>query len=324
MTTSLQPRSTTEPIAPVPRLRDAYQHLAQEISAVPDNDLVPINIDVPAAVTLALGVWPKLHALRAKITEEMPKLDLTRFDKMEDYTLALGHAQALYQAASTPIESIPELADKAASLRDQLLSDASALAKRGLVDGESLTGLKGPVGYRNVAFDLMTLAALLRENWDGINGKTAIEPAELDDAETIADRLLTNVGLREQEPAAVVETAKNRQRAFTLFINAYDEARRAITFLRWREDDVDQIAPSRYTTRASPRQRPSPEPQPASPPAAAPKGATAAKAAGGFVPTSKAPVGSTPAGSTSAAPTPSGSENNESPGLPGSSPFLNA
>jgi hypothetical protein len=34
---------------------------------------------------------------------------MVQFDKLEAYTLALGHAHALYLAASQPAESIEEL-----------------------------------------------------------------------------------------------------------------------------------------------------------------------------------------------------------------------
>jgi hypothetical protein len=109
--------------------------------------------------------------------------------------------------------------------------NATALAQRGFVDGQKLKELKGPKGYRNVAFDLFTLAALLRENWDKVLGKTAVQAMELDQAETLADRLLTAIGAREQAPAVAAETADNRQRAFSLFVESYDHARRALTFV---------------------------------------------------------------------------------------------
>lgn len=42
---------------------------------------------------------------------------------------------------------------------------------------------------------------------------------------------------------------QRRQRAFTLFVRAYEECRRAATYLRWHEDDADDIAPSLWTKR---------------------------------------------------------------------------
>jgi hypothetical protein len=61
--------------------------------------------------------------------------------------------------------------------------------------------------------------------------------------------------VREQGPAAIAATAANRQRAFSLFIRTYEQARRAIAFLRFKEQDVDRIAPSLYGGRANSNHR---------------------------------------------------------------------
>jgi hypothetical protein len=50
-----------------------------------------------------------------------------------------------------------------------------------------------------------------------------------------------------------------------LFANAYDQVRRAITFLNWKEDDLDELAPSLYAGRNNSNIRkkdsqPSPQP----------------------------------------------------------------
>jgi hypothetical protein len=44
-----------------------------------------------------------------------------------------------------------------------------------------------------------------------------------------------------------------RQKAFTLFVRAYDEARRAVQYLRAKAGDADSIAPSLYQGRAGRR-----------------------------------------------------------------------
>jgi hypothetical protein len=246
--------------APVPGLRDAYQRVLDDIRAMPANKLVPINIDIPTTVTTALGAWPQIRVLRPRVAE-LPHFDLAAFDKIEDYALALalGYAHARHNIATTPAESLPELSVAATSLRQWLLTDATSLAQRGLIDGERLKDLKGPNGYRNLSFDLERLAALLRDNWEQIGDKTPTTPPELDEAETLADRLLTAVGIRNQAPATAAETADIRQRAFSLLVNAYGQARRAIGYLRWQEDDLEQIAPSLYTARAAGRRKSQPK-----------------------------------------------------------------
>ncbi|NUP13610.1 MAG: hypothetical protein HOW73_46840 [Polyangiaceae bacterium] len=147
------------------------------------------------------------------------------------------------------------------------MSDITALANRRLLDGERLKALNGTQGYRNVGFDVLTLCAMLRENWDSVSGRTGVQTAEINDAEQLADRLISAVGRREQGEAAVAEATELRQRVFTLFMRSYEEVRRAITYLRWHDDDVDRIVPSLYTTGRSSRRKSDIEPKPETPPA---------------------------------------------------------
>ena len=92
--------------AAVPRLRAAYLRRLEEINAVPDSALVPINISIPTAVTTVLGSLPKIRAMRDQLAG-MPGFDLEAFDKLEDYTLAVAHAQARYAIACAPPSPCP-------------------------------------------------------------------------------------------------------------------------------------------------------------------------------------------------------------------------
>lgn len=212
--------------------------------------------------------------------------DLARFDKREDYSLALAHAHTLYLAASAPPEPLAELVAAGTTLRQVLLADASALAARGLVNGQRLAEIRGATGYLDLAFDLSTLAALMRETWSTISQQTGVKLAELDRAELIAEQLLVAVGMRVQAPAIVTVSVETRQRAFTLFVRAYDDVRRAVTFLRWHEGDADSIVPSLYAGR-TPRRKSAATTQAAAPvaPVATPSAAPAAAPAAAVKPT---------------------------------------
>jgi hypothetical protein len=66
----------------------------------------------------------------------------------------------------------------------------------------------------------------------------------------LGPELLAALGVREHGVApGPSEAADRRARAFTLFVDAYDQTRRAVTYLRWKEDDVETIAPSLYKGR---------------------------------------------------------------------------
>ena len=91
------------------------------------------------------------------------------------------------------------------------------------------------------------MVELLRERWDVVQAKCPLTFADLDTFAAKALDLLVGVGIKDQGPVTTGEAALNRQRAFTLLHLAYDEARRAVLYLR--PNDGDEIAPSLYAGR---------------------------------------------------------------------------
>jgi len=233
----------------------AYKRLLPDIMAVQDTGLVHINLDVPLLVTTVLGTLPELRGLRARIASELPQFDLATFDALEFRALALSHAHALFVAATKPTMTLPELIDAATKRRDLLYSDAMALSTRGLLDFAPFKEVKRANGHRALAVDLQVLAAGLQASWDAIQGKTAIRASELEEAAHLADQINYAVGYRDQGPQTVAETASIRHRAFTMLVRAYSDARRAVTYLRWHEEDADTIAPSLFAGRGGPSRK---------------------------------------------------------------------
>jgi hypothetical protein len=297
------------PVASGPQYKDAYDRALPAARALPLGELITINIDVPTAVTTVIGKLPQIRSFSDQIADELVKFDRTNIDQLETYTLATAHAHALYLSASAPPEAVVKLQADATALRDMLYSDAVALANRGLVSGARLGEFKGAVGYKNVAFDLLGLTALLREAWPQIQGNTALKSEELDKADLIGEQLVNAVGTREQN-GATTEVTQLRQRVFTLFLNAYDEVRRAVSYLRWHEDDVDGIMPSLYAGRTR-RKTDVPAEPPEPPPAG---GGTATKTTDGAA-TAAAPAAAANTNGAKAV------TNGGSTGTPGSSPF---
>jgi hypothetical protein len=238
--------------------RDAYERTLEEIGAVPDDQLAIINVDIPSAVTTALGAMPEIRSVRPRLIEELPKFDIQRFDKLETYIRAAYHAHTLFMAASKPPEAVPELAEECSNLIATFRKDADALTHRGLLDASLLRNLRGTIGYRDIAFDLYILTQVLRENWAKVEGKTALSLTELNRAEMLVERLTVAIGHREQAPAIVGNAAEIRQRAVTLFLRTYGEARRAIAYLL--PDKLDEIAPTIHTPRGPAKKKVEAEP----------------------------------------------------------------
>jgi len=246
----------SDPINATPRFRAAFERLLPAIQAVPENDLVTINIDVPSSVATALGAWPEVRALRDQIVKDVSSFDIALLDNLESYALALGHAQTEYQTATEPSPSLVALANENIKWRTILLNDVTTLMSRGILAETVTSDLRGINGHKNIAFDLFALANVLEKNWEKIKGRTSVTQDELVQAQILADRLVTAVGEKEQAPIVEAEAVRERQAAFSLFVNAYDEVRSVISYLRRKEGDVDSIIPSLYAGRALPKKKP--------------------------------------------------------------------
>ena len=238
---------------------EAFKRCEAEIRAVDSKSLVQINVDVLTTVGIALNAAPKLARFREEM-RALPGFEVSLVDKLADYAGALAHAQAVWVGAAAPSETLAEIYQEASALRETLVSDARALARHGLIHSSRLDDLSGASGYRNVASDLLAIAAIFSERWSEVASQTAVKPATLDRAKRLAQRMTVLYGAQKTSPPKVAEAGETRARAFTLFVEAYENARRAMTFIRWFERDADDFVPSIYGGRKSRRRDEEQEP----------------------------------------------------------------
>jgi hypothetical protein len=241
-----------------PRFRRAYETVLDEIRAVPEEDFVRISLNVTDAVTTVLGVLPKVRALGPQLSWAFAAscFPLTRFDQMETYARALGHAQTLYRTSLERPESVRDLAikalaDKAVEWRRILLCDLKVLIKRDLVAPAALGVLKDSNGYQSVVDDLFALANILRQNWTAASDRTPVTINELDQAESVAGQLRTAIGERKHAVVTASQAARDRLAAFALFVGTYREIREAVQYLRHKQGDLSAFAPSLYDGRSA-------------------------------------------------------------------------
>jgi hypothetical protein len=69
---------------------------------------------------------------------------------------------------------------------------------------------------------------------------------QVDRGAVLAVQLLEGPIERMHAPLTPSEATVARERAFTLFYRAYDELRRAVTFLRWHDGDIEQLVPTLF------------------------------------------------------------------------------
>ncbi|WP_437816579.1 hypothetical protein [Sorangium sp. So ce1078] len=282
-----------KPAAP-PQAAAAFDKALPEIDALSPDRLIAINLDIPRMVSQVLGVLPGLLALRSDIAERLQKHDVALLDRLETYALAAWYAHLVWLSSGGAENALKPLLEEAVPLRENLLSDAEALARRGLLDAETVAEIRAGQGHIDTANDLVALSALFSGSWSEIAGKTAATEEEVKRAGEIGPQLLAALGVREHgKGPGPTEAADKRARAFALLVHAYDQTRRAVAYLRWNEGDADTIAPSLYKGRGG-------RPASSSDTAAAPQDAAPAGSAGPTAPASPgaAPPGGPPGGAT--------------------------
>ena len=215
--------------------------------ALPGDALIPRTLETATAVSVALAAYPRMIVFRSRIEKQLRNFDVAQFEAIEDFANAMFHADGLAESAPNS-GGVGALYQEAVSLRGVLNSDLKALVMRKLVAENALDDVSNVSGFKNVAVALMALSSIARQNWGAISSKTGLTWEEIEHARDVAARLLTLLSSRERAEA-IGQANETLQRAATLLVNAYGEARAALAYIRRKERDVAMIAPSLYANR---------------------------------------------------------------------------
>lgn len=221
----------------------AFEALEADYAKLPATALISINLDIPRAVATILGAEPRVRLLLPAMEAEMKNPPTAIVDGLRQAALGAWYAH-LITLPSKSGETTKELLDRATSLRAKLLKAADALADAELVDAMAVARIREGSGNLDKATDLVALAALFSQSWSEIHDKTAITLAQVNEAASIGPSLL--LALSEQPLPKSGGATDMRQRAFSHLVSMYDRIRRAVSFVRWDEGDMDAFAPSLY------------------------------------------------------------------------------
>ena len=219
-----------------------------EIDALPDDAVLVPRVDVAAAASTAIGSMPEVEAFRAALLAIFGARATDALDRLVPIARALLAAHASFVAAAE--RDLEPQARDLRVVRDRLSDAASALIERGLVDRKSLSKLTGGSSYQALFSDTLALVSWFEVHAHAIASRSKVSIEELRRAYQLAEAFATDFARREQASAGTSEAARDRARVFTLFVRTYESVRKMLTYLRWQEDDADQIAPSIYAGRA--------------------------------------------------------------------------
>ena len=226
----------------------AFVTAKSEIDAVPEDALIHINIDIPLAAMIALRAAPRLEAM-LRVAAKLPDFDTKHITRLRTYAAAAWHAHVM----ATPAKNtrLQALVREGTKLKKAMLLGADALAVHGLVSAARVAEVRAGSGYLDLANDMVALGQLYADAWTVIVNKTAITEADVERAKVLGLELLMELGT--QREGSTEASLRLRAQAFTLFVDAYDQCRRAAIFLRWNLGDHALVAPSIYVRR---RRRP--------------------------------------------------------------------
>lgn len=221
---------------------EAYNATQVDRDAVRLEEVGPLNVDIPAATSRACAAATRCARYAVEIAQLPVPADLLA--RVTRYGLAAAHAHVLHLAAEAPTPEITEMAEQLYAMRETLITDAKALVQRKLIPAERISKLSGTRGHRDLGFDIMLLCTVFRDEWPGLEGRTALRLEELDPAQKLAERLVAAVGLRDDREKAKSRAHQERARAFHLLAVSYDQLRRCLSFILWGVGDLNDLAPA--------------------------------------------------------------------------------
>lgn len=223
-------------VAALPPAGDAL-HRAPMVSASPYD----------AAIT-ALEAAGQVEALRGQLVAMFGVERVGCLDRLPSVARAALHAHADWQA----LDHEPDVRAIAAELlaeRKSLRDEVGRLVSQGDVDAHALTSQSQLFSYTSLCRDVLALTATLDAARQLPSLVTLVSVDDIAHAQALVDELLRALGRRTQRrPSAL---AVRRAEAFALLLSTYDDVRRLVTFLRWKERDADLIAPSLFAASGS-------------------------------------------------------------------------
>lgn len=227
--------------------QQAYLTLEPLLLALPAAEVRRVTVDVPHAVSIALGALPRINALRTEWAERLPRHSLQSLDALKAHAFAAYYAHLMtLPEAHSDVEK-KALLDEAKPLRDRLFVSAELLGKLGLVNKRLVDEIRSGRGHVDLAGDLIALAALFTDAWEHIEDKTAVTSDEVERAGSLGAELIVLLSVVPRPKPQVLSPSELRARAFTLLWRTYEDCRHAVGYLRFAEGDAEKMTPSLFT-----------------------------------------------------------------------------
>lgn len=222
----------------------ALDRIEPLLEAIDEEDVIPrVNVSVRNTAIAALGVLPRILAMRPDAVRHAPHHSLLYLDSLEDILLAMLQADTALQMTAEDKKELALRAEPLFAKRDEYASLAYGFAKFRTIDMSQLEVVGKEGGYKALARDLEILVAAFRQAWPKIGSGLPFTQQELAQLSRDATALNVAIGAKEQNPTLPKEANVLRRRVLTLFRLAEADLRRLAIAL-YGEDAVDSIFPT--------------------------------------------------------------------------------
>lgn len=240
----------------------SYKRIEGKLDAMRADEVGVVRAYILVVIAVVFGALINIRARLGAMRKATPELDFDALEQLGDYTQALYYLHLITAPTEGPAADLPTLLAEASPLRALLLSSAENLALFGHVSSERVAAIRSGSGHLDTAEDLGRLVQLFREGGPELVARTPVTEAMLERAGELSFQIIIALGQRKVGTDGAGELSRleeHKARALSLVVRTYNEARRGLSFLRWREGDVDTLAPSIFAGRRRKRNAPADE-----------------------------------------------------------------
>ncbi len=237
------------PFVPTAASAVAFEKCRAELEEATKGPLEPLNVDIAYSVRVMLTACGNAGPYRA----ELAKLGQDVVPTLETRAQALSYAHALHQWTLETPSAVETVAAEVIEARRLLVSELELVQLRGIISNTAIK-LQGTTSYLAMAQDVRAITSAFLASWDQVGPQIGGNIQAVNDAMVLADKLIGAVAEAAEIKEKLKGAALTRLAAWTLAVHSYRELQRGISYIRFHNDDAEQIVPSLFD-KAKPRKK---------------------------------------------------------------------
>lgn len=223
-----------------------FEQVLPELHALPAETIKKPRVNVAAAAGLVIAAMNRAQPHLEELARTFPG-EATVIQDLPIRAFAMLHAWVDNATAPAETTELPALVEDGLALRKRLLAAADLLVGEHILPAANVATIRAGSGHLDVGTDLMELALLLGRYPDDLAATAPRTAALLPEANRLGLAIFLAYGRKKQPKGDDTPAEQLRDRAYTHFLNAYEETRHQLAYLRRNQRDADRILPSIFT-----------------------------------------------------------------------------